>query len=315
MEYSKFKAIHYVTAVCLFFLFFFIAVSAPPRNFPKKDIVNIREGAGLLEVSRTLKAEGVIRSSGWFRTVVVALGAEDSIQSGDYYMPYPESVYTIAERLISGDHKIVRFKVTIPEGFTVKKISNLFDSRFTLFDHREFLSLAPEGYLFPDTYFVGVNASATSTITLLNNNFNKRIFPLTGDIAKSGHSLADIIKMASIIESEANTKVDRQIVSGILWKRLAQGLPLQVDATLAYINGKTSAEMTQGDLAFDSPYNTYVYKGLPPTPISNPGLESIDASVHPTPTPYLYFLTGSDGKMHYAKTFDEHRTNIQKYLP
>jgi UPF0755 protein len=315
MDNSRYKEIHYGAAVCLFLLFFFIAVSAAPKDFPTKTIVHIRDGAGLLEVSNTLKSQGVIRSAGWFRAVAIAIDGENKLQSGDYYLPYPQSVYTLAERLVKGDHQILTFKLTVPEGFTAKKIANLFDNRFKLFDHEQFLRLAPEGYLFPDTYFVGVNASATSIIALLNNNFDKKIFPFTGDIAKSGRSLADIIKIASIIESEANNEADRQMVSGILWKRLDQDLPLQVDATLAYINGKTSAQMTQGDLAFDSPYNTYIHKGLPPTPISNPGLESIDAAVHPTSTPYLYFLTGSDGKMHYAKTFDEHRENIQKYLP
>ncbi|MDB5194258.1 MAG: aminodeoxychorismate lyase, protein [Parcubacteria group bacterium] len=314
IDISRFKAVHYAAAFGLFFLFFFVAVSAPPKNFPAHGIVTIREGAGLLEVSRSLQDAGVIRNASWFRTVAVALGGEKNLQSGDYYMPYPQSVYAIAERIVRGDRQIERFKVTIPEGFTAKKISNLFDARFALFDHREFLSLAPEGYLFPDTYFIGLNASATSTIALLKDNFQKRIFPLTGEIAASGRSQKDIITMASIIEKEANTKADKYIVSGILWKRIKEDLPLQVDATLTYIDGKESKDMTQADLKFDSPYNTYVYKGLPPTPISNPGLESIDASIHPTTTPYYYFLTGKDGKMYYAKTFDEHQTNIQKHL-
>jgi UPF0755 protein len=276
--------------------------------------VTIREGAGLFEVASSLKKDGVIRNAAWFRTVAVLLGGEKSLQSGDYYLPYDQSVYAIAERVVKGDHLIKQFKVTIPEGFTKAKIAALFDTRFTLFNRREFTSLAPEGYLFPDTYFIGVNASATSTIKLMRDNFQKRIFPLTGEIASSGRKLSEIITMASIIESEANTKEDRAIVSGILWKRIDGGLPLQVDATLTYLNGKTSAELTQGDLAFDSPYNTYVYKGLPPTPISNPGLESIEAAIHPTTTPYMFFLTGKDGKMYYAKTFEEHKQNIQKHL-
>lgn len=315
MDYSRYKAVHYAAACGLFFIFFFISVSAAPKNFPSRQIVSIRDGAGLLEVSNTLKSQGVIRNAGWFRAVIIALGGENKIQAGDYYLPYTQSVYAIAERVVKGDHLITRFKVTVPEGFTAKKIADLFDSRFTLFNRREFLDLAPEGYLFPDTYFIGVNATAKSVISMMNANFLKRIFPLTGDIAKSGRTEKDTIIMASIIESEANNKEDREIVSGILWKRLDEGLPLQVDATLTYINGKTSAQMTQGDLAFDSPYNTYVYKMLPPTPISNPGLESITAAVHPTATPYYFFLTGTDGKMHYAKTFDEHKTNIRKYLP
>jgi UPF0755 protein len=95
---------------------------------------------------------------------------------------------------------------------------------------------------------------------------------------------------------------------------MRQGMPLQVDATLTYITGRTSAEITQDDLNLESPYNSYLYKGLPPTPISNPGVESIEAALNPTTTPYFYFLTGDDGKMYYAKTFDEHTKNKAKYI-
>lgn len=274
----------------------------------------MREGAGLFEVARSLERDGVIRNAAWFRSIAVLFGGDRDLQSGDYYMPYPQSVYRIIERVLRGDHQIDRVRITIPEGYTVKKIANLFDERFPLFDKKEFIKLAPEGYMFPDTYFIGVNATATSTIAILRNNFNKRLFPLTGDIEASGKTLDEIIIMASIIESEANTKEDREIVSGILWKRLAQNMPLQVDASLTYLNGKTSAELTQSDLQFDSPYNTYIRPGLPPAPISNPGLESIRAALHPTTTPYLYFLTGDDGKMYYARTFDEHKANIQKHI-
>ncbi len=314
MDIQRFKTIHYVAAACLFFLFFFFAVSTPPKLYPTDKIITIKEGAGLFEVANSLKQDGVIRNAAWFRTIAVLLGGEKNLQSGDYYLPYPQSVYKIAERVVRGDHQIERIKLTIPEGFTVKKIAALFDSKFILFSHKEFLLLAPEGYLFPDTYFVGVNASATSTIALLNNNFNKKIAPLTEKIDRSGHSLEEVITMASIIESEANNKTDREIVSGILWRRLKNSYPLQVDATLTYINGKTSAELTQGDLAFDSPYNTYVYKGLPPTPISNPGLESIEAALNTATSTYMFFLTGDDGKMYYARTFDEHKQNIQKHI-
>jgi UPF0755 protein len=314
MDFLHFKKIHYFTALFIFLLFFYLGVSTAPRNFPTHTIVTVRSGAGLVEVANTLKDTGVIRSASWFRTVIVALGGESKLQSGDYHFSYPQNIYSVASKIIHGDYGIERVKVTIPEGFTKKKIQSLFDERFTAFDHREFMNAAKEGYLFPDTYPIPVNATASSTIALLHDNFLKKIFPYSGEIAASGRSLNEIITMASIIESEANTKIDRTIVSGILWKRLKQGLPLQVDATLTYINGKESKDMTQADLAVDSPYNSYVYKGLPPTPIANPGLESIEAALRPATSTYMYFLTGNDGKMYYAKTFDEHRANIQKHL-
>lgn len=134
------------------------------------------------------------------------------------------------------------------------------------------------------------------------------------EVEKSGRSLEDIIVMASILEGEAKTREDMEIVSGILWKRIEIGMPLQVDTSFVYILGKATEDLTLSDLEVKSPYNTYLYKGLPPGPISNPGLDSIRAAVNPTTTPYLYFLTGNDGKMYYARTFDEHVKNKQKYL-
>lgn len=290
------------------------SAAAPPKDFPTGSIITVPEGTGLLELSNDLYHEKVIRSPFWFRVAAIALGGERGMRAGGYNLSAPESVFRMAWRIAEGKHGIPTVKITIPEGFTAKKISSLFGLQFLLFSHKQFESLAPEGYMFPDTYFIQTNATATSTIKLLKDNFIRKIFPMMPDVQRSGHSLDDIITMASIIENEANTKEDREIVSGILWKRLRQNVPLQVDATLTYINGKTSAEMTADDLKANSPYNTYKYPGLPPTPISNPGLESIEAALHPEDTPYMYFLTGDDGKMHYARTFDEHKANKAKYL-
>lgn len=125
--------------------------------------------------------------------------------------------------------------------------------------------------------------------------------------------ISDVIIMASILEGEALPK-DRQVVAGILWKRLSIGMPLQVDATFRYINGKGTYDLTADDLKIDSPYNTYIHKGLPPGPISNPGIDAISASLNPIPTKYLYYLTEKDGTIHYAKTFTEHIANKNKYL-
>jgi UPF0755 protein len=120
--------------------------------------------------------------------------------------------------------------------------------------------------------------------------------------------------MASIIEKEAKGEEDRYFISGILWKRISKGIPLQVDAPFLYILGKESSELTRADLAINSPFNTYKNKGLTPSPIGNPGLESIKAAIKPKDSPYLYYLHDSDGNIHYAKTYTEHLKNINKYL-
>lgn len=314
MSFSSFKPIYVLIVIILTLGFFYIKVSAAPDNFPKGQIISIEDGAGLVEVSNSLQRDNVIRSALLFRTIAIILRGEKSMQSGDYFLEDKQNVLLVARRVVGGDHGIEVAKITIPEGFTVKKISNLFDSRFKLFDHSYFESNAKEGFMFPDTYFVGVNASASSTMDLLSKNFNKKIITLSDDIDKFGKPLESVITMASILEGEARTLEDKMIVSGILWKRINKGIPLQVDTSFVYINGKTTKDLTMTDLKIDSPYNTYLYTGLPPTPISNPGLLSIQAAVNPTTTPYLYFLTDNEGKMHYARTFNEHIKNKQRYL-
>ncbi|MEI7513041.1 MAG: endolytic transglycosylase MltG, partial [bacterium] len=124
----------------------------------------------------------------------------------------------------------------------------------------------------------------------------------------------EIITMASIIEGEAMKDEDRKIIADILWRRIDIGMMLQVDTTFMYINGKASSEITKADLKINSPYNTYTHKGLPPTPISNPGIEAINSAMFPTANKYLYYLSDKDGVMHYAVTFAEHKKNKEKYL-
>lgn len=282
----------YLYFIGLALLIVFLYPTTPPSHFPSGSIITISEGVGLYTLAENLKKDKVIRSSFWFRTVAILLGGERDMKAGQYMMSRPQNVFAIAWRVSRGDYDIETVKLTIPEGFTVKKISALFDERFTLFNHHDFESNAPEGYLFPDTYFVQVSATASSTIKLLNDNFSIKISPIMSQIASSTRTLGEIVIMASLLEAEAKTKEEREIASGILWKRLKLGMPLQVD----------------------SETGTYEFIGLPENPINNPGLVSIEAALHPTSTPYLYFLTDKDGKMHYAKTFDEHKKNIIKYL-
>lgn len=266
---------------------------APPSNFPTGSIATVTEGSGLYSLAESLEEERFIRSPFWFRTVATLLGGERNMKAGQYYFERPQSSIAIAWRIVRGDHRIETVKLTIPEGFTVKKISSLFDDgKFFFFDNDSFEKHAPEGYLFPDTYFVPITATASTTIKLLRDNFVKKIFPVMPEVELSKRSLEEIITMASLIEGEANNQTDRIMVSDVLWKRLKLGMPLQVDVEM----------------------KTYEFQGLPESPINNPGLLSIKAALHPTTTPYLYYLTGTDEKMHYARTFDEHQNNITKYL-
>jgi UPF0755 protein len=147
----------------------------------------------------------------------------------------------------------------------------------------------------------------------MHANFNKKIKEIQVQINKSGRNLNDIVIMASIIEEEARGLEDKKIVSGILWKRLASGMLLQVDAPFYYMTGKMGG-VTYNDLKIDSQYNTYKYKGLPKGPISNPGMESLIATLNPTQTKYFFYLTGNDGKMRYSIDYGGHLKNKNIYL-
>lgn len=263
-----------------------------PFTFPTGTMITIPEGIGLYSLAEKLKEEKVIRSPFWFRTAAIILGGEYDMKAGQYLMSHPQNVFAVAWQIFRGNYGVEMVKLTIPEGFTVAKISSLFDDRFMSFDHENFITSASEGYLFPDTYFIPITATASSTIELMNDNFTRKISSILPDIKSSGRTLEEIVTIASLLEAETQTKEDRAMASDILWKRLDMEMPLQVDAETG----------------------TYKFVGLPKNPINNPGLVSIEAAIHPTPTPYLYFLTGKDGKMHYAKTFDEHKKNIIKYL-
>lgn len=288
---------HTAIRIYIFLLGMVLLVSAakvftPPKEFPTGNIITVEEGSGLHTLTMNLKEHKVIRSPFWFRAFAIMLGGERDMKAGEYYLEKPQGPFVLAWRILHGKYDIESLKITVPEGFTVEKISKLFDDRFPHFDNQYFESVAPEGYLFPDTYFVPVTATASSTIKIMRDNFIRKIFTVMPDIEKSGKTTEEIIVMASLIEGETNTQEDREIVSGILWKRLKIGMPLQVDVEM----------------------KTYEFPGLPKEPINNPGLNSIKAAIHPTTTPYLYYLTGDDGKMYYSKTFDEHVEKKLKYI-
>lgn len=291
-------------------------IFVPTATFTQGSIIRVSRGESLMHVSEELKKNNIIASIPLFQFFVVLNGGDRSIVAGDYYFGSAQPVYTVAKHMVEGNFAITATKVTIPEGFTNSEIGQTFDKLFPYFDLTAFdeLTKGKEGYLFPDTYFVSPYSDAVFLTSTLENTFTKKISTLAEAIASSGHTEKDIITMASIIEREARGDDDRDVISGILWHRIAIGMPLQVDATLGYVTKKTSSELTLTDLASDSLYNTYTHIGLPPGPIANPGMLAIKAALVPSASPYLFYLHDNDGVIHYAKTFDEHKTNKAKYL-
>jgi UPF0755 protein len=289
----------------------------PTAAFPSKTIITIPEGASVAEAATLLEQEHVIPSSLAFRILARITGKDASINSGRYLFDAPVGAGTVFARLVSGDSGIPVVRITFPEGMTAREMGELLSSKLIAFDADEWAreTAALEGYLFPDTYNFPEDATPSDVIQKMTGTFSARTEELRKEAAAEGKDWNDIVTMASIVEREANTAGDRRIVAGILWSRIEAKVALQVDATFGYIRGISGYVPTGDDPEeLDSPYNTYQHRGLPPGAISNPGLDALTAAVHPTKTDYFYYLTGEDGKMHYAKTFEEHKRNQQLYL-
>jgi UPF0755 protein len=302
---SFFKGFFTFLFLILLAVFFFCwGIFIPKDKAGKEKIFSIEKGQGLFEIGKNLEKERLIKSKIFFDFYVILIRKEKNLQAGKYFLSSSMNIPQIAQKIISGD--IAKVKVTIPEGFTVREI----EERLGI----ELPGDNLEGYLFPDTYYFPIDVSGEEVVKIMRENFEKKISPYKEEIEKSGKTIQEIIIIASLIEKEVKTKEEKKLVSGILWKRLKNGIPLQVDATITYITGKKTAKISLEDLQIDSPYNTYKYKGLPPGPICNPGLESILAALYPKDSDYWYYLSTPDGKTLFFKTLEEHNLAKAKYL-
>lgn len=307
---KKFFKIIFSLAGILFLIFLFL-ISAPP-NFPINKIVAVEKGTASEQVAQNFYKEGFIRYPLLFNGLIRCTGNEKNIKAGKYMFAKPLSLVGLVGRLASGAYGIPSVKITIPEGSTIKDINDIF-SKMGFADFA-IKNKELEGYLFPDTYLFLMDASPEEAVAAMTGNLKNQTAGLEDAISKSKRGFHQILTMASLLEKEAANPEDRKIISGILWKRFDKKMPLQVDAAFVYAINKNTYELTTEDLKADSPYNTYLRVGLPPTPISNPGLDAIIAAVFPEKTPYWFYLSDKSGKIYYSKTFEEHIVKKQKYL-
>jgi len=307
------KQIIIAAAFVLILSSFVFWISAPPKNFQPGFIMDIEEGETISSVAKTLKENNLIKSEIFFSLLIEM--SRSHVVVGRYIFKNPENLFNVTRKIAKGNYGSTVIQITFFEGMTNKEIAKAIKYYFPNFDENEFTELTKdkEGYLFPDTYKITDLMSPRQVIKLLEDNFNNHITEIDSTIKSSKYSLSQIIIMASIIEREA-TADSRQEVSNILWKRYENNFPLQVDSPFVYSIGKGTFDLTKADLKSDDPFNTYLHKGLTPTPISNPGIDSIKAAANPMETKNFYFLTGRDGKMYYAKTFEEHKKNRLRYL-
>ena len=292
----------------------FVVFFSAPAGFPAGAYLDVREGTPLKEIARTFEERGVVGNARLFEYTVRLLGDDKRIPAGQYFFSRQENLVWVAMRLLHGDFETSAVRVTIPEGLTVVQTGKLILSKVPEFSYRQFVERAREGYLFPDTYFFRPGQPVEAILGVFENNFRVKMLKAQDAIKKSGHTQDEILTMASILEKEASKIKDRQQIAGVLWHRIDVGMPLQVDAVFPYIIGKNTFELTREDLAVDSPYNTYKYKGLPPGPIGNPGLDSILAAATPIKSKYVFFLSDKQGNFHYAVTYAQHLVNKNKYL-
>jgi UPF0755 protein len=287
----------------------------PKNPFGEGKIFLVEKGQNVFQIAENLEKESLIKNKFFFDFYVLIRGAQNKLQAGEYSFSPSMDITEIAKKIISGD--IAKTVVTIPEGFTVKQI----EERLGLKLPGENL----EGFLFPDTYQFPLRVGGEEVVKEMRDNFEKKLTSeLRKEIERQGKTIFEVVTMASLIEKEVKTKEDKELVSGILWKRLENKIPLQVDATITYIKKTTNPEgvasrpygarISKEETQIDSPYNTYKYLGLPKGPICNPGIVSILAAIYPKNSEYWYYLSTPEGGTIFSKTLEEHNLKKAKYL-
>ncbi len=318
------------TVFLLLLLFFCFEIYIPVNPSSQETIIyTVQRGWGDEEIADNLKELGIIRNSYFFKIYTILSLKHLALKAGEYNLSPRMSAHEIASKMSKGN--IIKNSIVILEGWNAQDIGKYLEEKnictkdyfysLTKIDYSEkftFLVDKPkkegiEGYLFPDTYEVNRQVTCENIINVMLANFDKKLtLALRDEIKKQKKSIFDIVIVSSLIEKEVKTLEDKKIVSGIIWKRLSIGMPLQLDATINYITGKKDPSVLIKDTKIDSPYNTYKYYGLPKGPISNPGINSIIAAIYPVKTNYLYYLT--DGITHFSETLEQHNIAKAKYL-
>ncbi len=309
-----------ITVFCVLagYLWWTDAMGPVDKNDTTPIMFVVPRGQGSKEISKRLAMAGLVRSQIGFYLLVRFFGTDGQIQAGDFRLNKSMDAKTIALELT---HGMVDVWVTTLEGWRVEEIAMALSKDLNL-PEKEFLQVAQEGYMFPDTYLIPKDATAGAIVSMFRDNFNKKVIPeMLSALKKEGITKDELVIIASLVEREGKTGTDRPIIAGILLNRLRRNWPLQVDATLQYAIGYQQREkiwwkkeLTDEDKKIDSPYNTYLNPGFPPGPIANPGLEAIKAVLNPQVTEYMFYLHDKTGVAHYAKTIEGHLENIRLYL-
>lgn len=321
----------------LLYLGYFATTLYQPANQDNTGVqIEILPGTGVNEISDQLYSQEVLRSKWTFGVYLWLRNLEDDLKAGTYVIPRNVNIRELSELLVAGNLDGRERTVTFIEGWTIEDIEKYLIKE-GLVTHESFVEalervenhsnvsilsdkpadVSLEGYLFPDSYRVFKDATAEEIILKMLNNLDSKITPAMRDeIEASGRSVYETLILASILEKEIKVVADLPRAAGVFTNRLKVGQMLQSDATLNYVleDEQKKPALTAQDLKNNSPYNSYKYTGLPPTPISNPGLNAIRAAINPEKNDLYYFLTSPDGTTHFAKTYAEHLLNKDRYL-
>jgi len=295
----------------------------------KSVMVHIDKDMTGQEIGARLHEKGLIFSPLFFRAAAVASGNSTTLKEGYYQIKSRLSMHELLQKLQTG--QVMAIKVVIPEGYTIPEIakkmeqSGLMKSEDFLVAARKYpvpylymknpvpVNYHEEGFLFPDTYYFPLEVTPNEVISVMLKSFDEKLTPAMREkISEKGWTIYQFVTLAALVEKEAKYDEDRPIIAAVFEKRLKIGMPLQTDASLQYILAKPKPELTIADTRLPSTYNTYLYVGLPPGPIANPGMASMKAVLEAKDTDYLYFVADSTGHYHYSKTYGGHLEAIEE---
>jgi peptidoglycan lytic transglycosylase G len=311
----------------IFGLYWFLFV--PPSKTALAKLIFVKKGTHLKKVSEILNQEGVIKNRHFFILLTTVLGKKAKIKAGEYEFHTQMLPLEVLDALVKGQVK--HHLVTIPEGYTLSQIAQLLED-LNLVDKKGFLQKASssafinalglsqfagpnlEGYLFPDTYHLFREMDSEEVIQMMVYQFKKVFGPdLVNQASELGISEKEVVILASIIEKETPLPEEKPLISAVFHNRLKRKIPLQSDPTVIYGIKNFNGKLTKEHLMRPTPYNTYLIAGLPPTPICNPGKDSLLAAVRPAPVPYLYFVSKNDGSHFFSSDIEEHNRAVWKY--
>lgn len=328
------QTIIFVSAILLVGVFYLLINI--PSSIVSSQSFSISKAETVKSIAERLAQNKFIPSSLIFQFYVKMVGQAKNIKAGYYLLPGNTSVKNIV-RLITDNHVLTDGNFLIKEGETIKEIEKNLQQKGILLSSQNlnqwqikdfsfeysalFQNVAPnnslEGYLFPDSYHFPQGLSSSEIIKAFLTNFEAKLNDDKLLEINNSHSFYENLIMASILEKEVQTEIDKRMVADVLWRRLKENFPLQVDASICYAQNQSfiDCQLTEKAFKIDSQYNTYLYKGLPPSPICNPGLESIKAALNPLSNQSWYYLTDrKTGKTIFSKTYEEHIIARDKYF-